>query len=72
MTARIGELLVRGGFATDDHISEALQIQKKKKKRIGEILVELGYVDTDDLDRMLSEQAAMRNGLKFRHWPFIP
>lgn len=72
MTARIGELLVRGGFTTDDHISEALQMQKKKKKKIGGILVELGYVDTDDLDRMLSEQAAMRNGLKFRHWPFIP
>ncbi len=72
MTARIGELLVRGGFTTDDHINEALQMQKKKKKKIGGILVELGYVDTDDLDRMLSEQAAMRNGLKFRHWPFIP
>ncbi|KPK73339.1 hypothetical protein AMJ87_02115 [candidate division WOR_3 bacterium SM23_60] len=72
MTARIGELLVRGGCATECHISEALKIQKKKKKKIGEILVELGYVNADDLDRMLSEQAALRDGLKFRHWPYIP
>lgn len=72
MTARIGELLVRGGCATDGHISEALKIQKKNNKKIGEILVELGYVNADDLDRMLSEQAALRDGLKFRHWPYIP
>jgi type IV pilus assembly protein PilB len=59
MAARIGELLINSGIIVEAQVQEALDIQKKKKKKLGEILLELGYINSHDLVRMLSEQAAI-------------
>jgi len=53
----LGELLIKNGIITRRQLDEALDVQKKRKKRLGEILVELGYINSGDLIWMLSEQA---------------
>ena len=58
MTMRIGELCVNVGLITEKQVKEALEKQKKSKKKIGEILVELGYIRSQELNLMLSVQAA--------------
>lgn len=55
--SRIGELLIKNGIITQEQLDEALEQQKKEKKRLGEILIELGYLSSKDLIWMLSEQA---------------
>ncbi len=72
MAARIGELLVSSGLIGEEQVSEALELQKESRKKLGEILIELGYINDMDLTRMLNQQAIMRDGPRFRHWPFIP
>ncbi len=58
MTMRIGELCVNVGLVTEEQVKEALEKQKKSKKKIGEILVELGYIRSQELNLMLSVQSA--------------
>lgn len=58
MTMRIGELCVNVGLVTEKQVKEALEKQKKSKKKIGEILVELGYIRSQELNLMLSVQSA--------------
>jgi type IV pilus assembly protein PilB len=58
MTMRIGELCVNVGLITEKQVREALEKQKKSKKKIGEILVELGYIRSQELNLMLSVQSA--------------
>jgi type IV pilus assembly protein PilB len=58
MTMRIGELCVNVGLITEKQVKEALEKQKKSKKKIGEILVELGYIRSQELNLMLSVQSA--------------
>ncbi|MEO0162276.1 MAG: hypothetical protein ABIL74_08390 [candidate division WOR-3 bacterium] len=55
----IGELLVKSGLINEEQLNEALEIQKKKKKKLGEILIELGYLNPRELIWLLSEQAAI-------------
>jgi len=55
--SRIGELLIKNGIITQEQLDEALEQQKKKKKRLGEILIELGYLNSENLLWMISEQA---------------
>lgn len=58
MTMRIGELCINVGLITEKQVKEALEKQKKSKKKIGEILVELGYIRSQELNLMLSVQSA--------------
>ena len=58
MTMRIGELCVNVGLISEKQVKEALEKQKKSKKKIGEILVELGYIRSQELNLMLSVQSA--------------
>ena len=37
---RLGELLVRNGQATQEHVDQALELQPVLRKRLGEIMVE--------------------------------
>ncbi len=55
--SRIGELLHKHGIITRQQLEEALEKQKKEKKRLGEILIDLGYLSSKELLWMLSEQA---------------
>jgi hypothetical protein len=42
---RLGELLVQRGYATEEHVNQALELQPLLRKRLGEILVEKGLDD---------------------------
>jgi len=58
---RLGELLVRKGHATQEHVNEALELQPVLHKRTGEILVEKGWTTT----RAVAEALADQYGLDF-------
>jgi len=57
MKIRIGDLLFQNGIINKQQLDQALDIQKKKKKKLGEILIDLGYLSSKNLMWMLSEQA---------------
>jgi len=57
----IGELLVRAGHATQEHINQALELQPLLHKRLGEILVEKRWATP----RAVAEALAEQFGLEF-------
>jgi hypothetical protein len=54
---RLGQVLVRSGYVSDEDINRALAAQAKTGKLIGEILVEQGAVSRPILRRALEEQS---------------
>jgi hypothetical protein len=65
--SQIGALAVRKGFASQDEVVTALELQKRfepsadrPSARVGEILVEMGALTDDMLRVLLEEQAALR------------
>jgi type II secretory ATPase GspE/PulE/Tfp pilus assembly ATPase PilB-like protein len=58
---RLGELLVRDGHATQEHVDQALELQPLLRKRIGEILVEKRWATS----RSVAEALALQHGLEF-------
>jgi len=58
---RLGELLVRDGHATQEHVNQALELQPVLRKRIGEILVEKHWTTS----RAVAEAIAEQFGLEF-------
>ena len=50
---KIGELLIENGYVTAEQVSEALNIQKRKRERIANILIDLGYMTEADLLELL-------------------
>jgi type IV pilus assembly protein PilB len=58
---RLGELLVREGHATQEHVDQALELQPVLRKRIGEILVEKRWTTS----RAIAEALALQYGLEF-------
>jgi type IV pilus assembly protein PilB len=54
-SVKIGELLVRKGYITQEQLEEALSVQKRQKfyKPLGEICVELKFLSKIDLQRIL-------------------
>ena len=57
--ALLGEILVELGYAHQEEIDEALELQKLRPKRIGEILTDLGYNEEDHILEALSEQTGI-------------
>ncbi|MFP4172808.1 MAG: type II secretion system ATPase GspE [Candidatus Hydrogenedentota bacterium] len=55
----IGEILINLEYAHQEHIDEALELQRVRPKRIGEILMELGYNEEDHILEALSEQTGI-------------
>jgi len=58
---RLGDLLIKEGYITEDELSKALDKQKELKskgqfKRLGEVLVDLGFIEEKVLLKALSEQ----------------
>ena len=58
---RLGELLVRDGHATQEHVDQALELQPVLRKRLGEILVEKRWTTS----RAVAEALAAQSGLEF-------
>jgi type IV pilus assembly protein PilB len=58
---RLGELLVRAGHATQEHVDQALELQPVLRKRLGEVLVEKRWTTA----RGVAEALAMQHGLEF-------
>jgi len=58
---RLGELLVRAGKATQEHVNQALELQPVLRKRLGEILVEKHWTTS----RAVAEAIAEQFGLEF-------
>ncbi|MHC5040108.1 MAG: DUF4388 domain-containing protein, partial [Planctomycetota bacterium] len=53
---RIGEILLQRDRITAQQLNEALQNQKKVRKRLGEILVDMGAIQTEEVDRAIQIQ----------------
>jgi type IV pilus assembly protein PilB len=58
---RLGELLVRAGHATQEHVDQALELQPVLRKRLGEVLVEKHWTTP----RAVAEALAAQYGLDF-------
>jgi len=56
MAPKIGEILIESGVVTEIQLSQALEVQKTKKKRLGELLVELGFSTDSDIADALSKK----------------
>ncbi|WP_303720477.1 type IV-A pilus assembly ATPase PilB [Malonomonas rubra] len=52
---RLGELLVRNEFISDEQLQKAVHEQKKEGIRLGAALIKLGYVEENDLASFLSK-----------------
>jgi type IV pilus assembly protein PilB len=53
---RIGELLVEEGLVEQEHVDEALSIQKQDGGRTVDIMIDLGFLDSDTFERFLGNQ----------------
>jgi len=52
---RLGDILIKDGFITDEQLHKALQLQKDSGKRLGELLIEMGYVSEENICGSLSK-----------------
>ncbi len=53
---KIGELLIKEGLLTQDHLNKAILFQKKEGGRLGEVLLRLSLVKEGDLAAVLAKQ----------------
>ncbi|MCX7995799.1 MAG: type IV-A pilus assembly ATPase PilB [candidate division WOR-3 bacterium] len=51
---KLGEILVKHGFISEDMLARALEEQKKDGTRLGSTLIKLGYLKEEDLLKALS------------------
>ncbi|WP_029951950.1 type IV-A pilus assembly ATPase PilB [Hippea sp. KM1] len=56
MTTLLGQLLLWNNVITQQQLDEALEEQKRTKKKLGTILIEKGFVDEKTLNEFLSKQ----------------
>ncbi len=54
--ARLGDVLVDGGYITQEQLETALSQQKEKGKLLGEMLIELGYIKEEEIIQALQMQ----------------
>jgi len=55
----LGRILIKMGKVTRVQVSEALELQKKKRGPLGKLLIEMGYVSEADVNRALAAQVGM-------------
>ncbi len=53
---KLGDVLLKKGYITEQELKKALEEQKKKGAKLGETLIELGYVKREKLIDTLCEQ----------------
>ncbi|GAC1688296.1 MAG: type IV-A pilus assembly ATPase PilB [Gemmatimonadaceae bacterium] len=56
---RIGDLLLREGLITKEHLEKALQEQRQNGTRVGYNLVKLGFIQETEVTKMLARQYRM-------------
>jgi type II secretory ATPase GspE/PulE/Tfp pilus assembly ATPase PilB-like protein len=56
---RLGELLVRRGLASQEHVDQALELQPLLRRRVGDILVEKRWTTSRAVAEALAEQAGL-------------
>ncbi len=56
MTTLLGQLLLWNKIITQEQLDEALEEQKRTKKKLGTVLIEKGFVDEKTLNDFLSKQ----------------
>jgi len=54
----LGQILLKGGFVTDEKLDEALVLHWRRGVRLGEVLTELGVVEKGDLESALKQESA--------------
>jgi hypothetical protein len=64
---RLGSLLVRAGYLTEQELDYALDAQKRSLRRLGDILVEMGFVREDQLREMTALQTT-ETVYRLFHW----
>ena len=57
----LGRILIKMGRVTRAQVSEALELQKKKRGPLGQLLIELGYVKAEDVNQALAAQVGMES-----------
>jgi type IV pilus assembly protein PilB len=57
----LGRILIKMGKVTRAQVSEALDLQKKKRGPLGQLLIELGFVDEKDVHLALAAQVGMES-----------
>ena len=63
--AKLGEILVHNGKATESGINEALAQQKTTNDKIGVTLIEMGFIEEDDFTSAYAEQLGYRKADNF-------
>ena len=63
--AKLGEILVHNGKATESGINEALAQQKTTNDKIGTTLIEMGFIEEDDFTSAYAEQLGYRKADNF-------
>ena len=49
--AKLGEILIHNGKATENGVNEALAQQKSTNEKLGITLIEMGFIEEDDLQQ---------------------
>ncbi len=57
----LGRILIKMGKVTRAQVSEALDLQKKKRGPLGQLLIELGFVEERDVHLALAAQVGMES-----------
>ncbi|AHM56936.1 general secretion pathway protein E [Peptoclostridium acidaminophilum DSM 3953] len=58
---RLGDILLKFGKITAEELENALDVQKRLKKKLGEVLIELGYVTDSDIIEVLEHQLGIHH-----------
>jgi len=53
---KLGDLLIKEGLITEEHLKKALEIQAKQAGRLGEILVNMGVIKEEQMVNVLAKQ----------------
>jgi len=53
---KLGDLLIKEGLITEEHLKKALKIQAKQGGRLGEILVNMGVIKEEQMVNVLAKQ----------------
>ena len=63
--AKLGEILVHNGKATESGVNEALAEQKVTNEKIGTTLIDMGFIEEDDFTSAYADQLGFRKADNF-------
>jgi len=68
---KIGEVLLKLGFITDEQLQNALEEHKEKGIKLGDALIQLKYIDESGLGTALADQLKIPY-IDLKHYPIKP